>query len=91
MKWSWLLGALAVAGFLLVRRHRLGRWTQAAGWVVVAGAGAVGVGLVELPNLEELFLDVGRALGPWTYLSSASSRSWRPARSSASSRRGRRP
>ena len=68
MKWSWLLGAVAVAGFLLVRRHRLGRWTQAAGWVVVAGAGAVGVGLVQLPNLEELFLDVGRALGPWTYL-----------------------
>ena len=68
MKWGWLLGALAVAGFLLVRRNRLGRWTQAAGWVVVAGAGAVGVGLVELPNLEELFLDVGRALGPWTYL-----------------------
>ena len=28
----------------------------------------MGVGLVELPNLEELMLDVGRALGPWTYL-----------------------
>ena len=68
MKWSWLLGALAVAAFLVARRHRLGRWTQAAGWVAVAGAAAVGVGLVELPNLEELMLDVGRALGPWTYL-----------------------
>jgi membrane protein DedA with SNARE-associated domain/membrane-associated phospholipid phosphatase len=68
MKWSWMLGALAVAAFLLARRQRLGRWTQAAGWLVVAGAGAVGVGLVELPNLEELFLDVGRALGTWTYL-----------------------
>ena len=68
MKWSWLLGAVAVAAFLLARRHRLGRWTQAAGWLVVAGAGAVGVGLVQLPNLEELMLDVGRALGPWTYL-----------------------
>ena len=68
MKWSWLLGAVAVAVFLLARRHALGRWTQAAGWLAVAGAGAVGVGLVELPNLEELMLDVGRALGPWTYL-----------------------
>ena len=68
MKWSWLLGAVAVAAFLIVRRHHLGRPIQVAGWFVVAGAGAVGVGLVQLPNLEELFLDVGRALGPWTYL-----------------------
>ena len=68
MKWGWLLGALALAAFLAARRHKLGRWTQAAGWVVVAGAAAIGAGLVELPNLEELMLDVGRALGPWTYL-----------------------
>jgi membrane protein DedA with SNARE-associated domain/membrane-associated phospholipid phosphatase len=68
VKWSWLLGAVVVAGFLIARRHRLGRLIQAAGWIAVAGAAAVGVGLVELPNLEELFLDVGRALGPWTYL-----------------------
>ena len=68
MQWSWLLGAVAVAGFLLIRRHALGRWIQAAGWVAVVGAAAVGVGLVQLPNLEELFLDIGRALGPWTYL-----------------------
>jgi membrane protein DedA with SNARE-associated domain/membrane-associated phospholipid phosphatase len=68
MKWSWLLGALALAGFLLVRRHKLGRWTQAAGWIAVAGAGLIGVGVIPLPNLEELMLDVGRALGPWTYL-----------------------
>ncbi len=68
MKWGWLLGALALAAFLLVRRRKLGRWTQLGGWLVVAGAAVIGVGLVELPNLEELFLDVGRALGPWTYL-----------------------
>ena len=30
MKWSWLLGALALAGFLLIRRRKLGRPTQAA-------------------------------------------------------------
>ena len=67
MKWSWLLGALALAAFLVARRHRLGRWTQVAGWLAVAGAALIGVGLVELPNLEELLLKVGRALGPWTY------------------------
>jgi membrane protein DedA with SNARE-associated domain/membrane-associated phospholipid phosphatase len=68
MKWGWLLGALALAAFLLARRHRLGRWTQAGGWAVVAGAAVIGAGLVPLPNLEELMLDVGSALGSWTYL-----------------------
>jgi membrane protein DedA with SNARE-associated domain len=68
MKWGWLLGALALAGFLFIRRSRLARWTQVAGWAVVAGAAAIGVGLIPLPNLEELMLDVGRALGTWTYL-----------------------
>lgn len=68
MRWSWLLGALALAAFLVVRRRRLGRWTQAGGWLVVAGAALIGFGVVALPNLEELMLDIGRALGPWTYL-----------------------
>jgi membrane protein DedA with SNARE-associated domain/membrane-associated phospholipid phosphatase len=68
MKWGWLLGALALGAFLLVRRRKLGRWTQLGGWLVVAGAAVIGVGIVELPNLEELMLDIGRALGPWTYL-----------------------
>jgi undecaprenyl-diphosphatase len=68
VKWGWLLGALALAAFLVVRRHRLGRTTQVAGWVVAAAAGAIGFGLIPLPNLEELMLDIGRALGPWTYL-----------------------
>jgi membrane protein DedA with SNARE-associated domain len=68
MKWGWLLGALALAAFLLLRRRRLGRWTQAAGWLVTAAALLIGAGVIPLPNLEELMLDVGRALGPWTYL-----------------------
>jgi membrane protein DedA with SNARE-associated domain/membrane-associated phospholipid phosphatase len=34
----------------------------------VGAAGAIGVGLVRLPNLEKLLLDLGEALGPWTYL-----------------------
>ena len=68
VKWSWLLGAAALAAFLIVRRRSLGRLTQAAGWIVAAAAGLVGFGVIQLPNLEELMLDVGRALGPWTYL-----------------------
>jgi membrane protein DedA with SNARE-associated domain/membrane-associated phospholipid phosphatase len=68
MKWGWLLGALALAAFLLIRRRKLGRWTQAAGWLAVAAAALIGAGVIPLPNLEELLLDVGRALGPWTYL-----------------------
>src|SRR4051794_31368399 len=68
MKWSWLLGAVALAGYLLARRRVLRRWTQVAGWIVVAAAAAVGVGVVHLPKLEKLILDVGEALGSWTYL-----------------------
>jgi membrane protein DedA with SNARE-associated domain/membrane-associated phospholipid phosphatase len=68
MKWGWLLGALALAAFLLVRRRKLGRWTQAAGWLATLAAALVGAGVIPLPNLEELMLDVGRTLGAWTYL-----------------------
>jgi hypothetical protein len=42
MKWSWLLGAVALAGYLLARRRAHGRATLAAGWVAVAAAAAVG-------------------------------------------------
>jgi membrane protein DedA with SNARE-associated domain/membrane-associated phospholipid phosphatase len=68
MKWGWMLGALAGAGFLFVRRRKLDRRLAAAGWVVVAVAAAIGVGLIPLPNLEKLIEDIGSALGPWTYL-----------------------
>jgi membrane protein DedA with SNARE-associated domain/membrane-associated phospholipid phosphatase len=68
MKWGWLLGAVALAGFLIARRRQLGRWTLVAGWVAAAAAATVGVGLIELPNLEELLADAGSALGEWTYL-----------------------
>jgi membrane protein DedA with SNARE-associated domain len=68
MKWGWLLGAVALAGFLVARHKRLERWLQIVGWIAVAGAAAVGTGLVELPNLEELLSDAGRMLGEWTYL-----------------------
>jgi undecaprenyl-diphosphatase len=68
VKWGWLLGAVALAGFLIVRRHRLGRWTEAGGWVVVAAAALIGTGVIPLPNLEKLLEDAGETLGKWTYL-----------------------
>ena len=68
MKWGWLLSAVALAAFLVVRRRRLSRWLLVTGCVAVAAAAVVGVGLVQLPKLEDVLLDVGRALGPWTYL-----------------------
>jgi membrane protein DedA with SNARE-associated domain/membrane-associated phospholipid phosphatase len=68
MKWGWLLGAAALAAFLFVRRRRIDRWLIVAGAVAVAAAAAVGVGLVQLPKLEDVMLDIGHALGPWTYL-----------------------
>jgi membrane protein DedA with SNARE-associated domain/membrane-associated phospholipid phosphatase len=68
MKWGWLLTALALAAFLAIRRRKLGRATQVAGWLATAVPAAIGVGAIPLPNIEELFLDVGRALGGWTYL-----------------------
>ena len=68
MKWSWLLGAAALAGYLLARRRAHGRVTLVIGWVLVAAAAAIGVGLIHLPNLEKLIENAGEALGKWTYL-----------------------
>jgi membrane protein DedA with SNARE-associated domain/membrane-associated phospholipid phosphatase len=68
VKWSWLLGAVALAGFLLVRRRTLGRPTLVAGVLATIGAVLVGAGVIELPNIEKLIEDAGIALGRWTYL-----------------------
>jgi undecaprenyl-diphosphatase len=68
MKWGWLLGAVALAGYLLARHRRLDRVILVPGWAAVAVAVAIGLGLIELPNVEELLMDAGATLGPWTYL-----------------------
>ena len=68
MKWGWLVGAVGLAAFLVVRRHKLGRWTFIGGWVVVAAAALIGAGVIPLPNLEKLLEDAGETLGKWTYL-----------------------
>jgi undecaprenyl-diphosphatase len=68
VKFTWLLAAVALAGWLIVRRHKQHRWVQVAEVVVIAGALLVGFGVVHLPNFEHLLEDAGQALGTWTYL-----------------------
>jgi membrane protein DedA with SNARE-associated domain len=68
VKWGWIVGACVLAGWLVARRHKQARWFQALELAVVAGALAIGVGVVHLPNLEKLIEDAGTRLGSWTYL-----------------------
>jgi membrane protein DedA with SNARE-associated domain/membrane-associated phospholipid phosphatase len=68
VKWSWLLGAVVLATFLLARRRKLGRIELGLGVLVTIGAVLVGTGVIELPNIEKLIEDVGTRLGRWTYL-----------------------
>ena len=63
---------LALAALLIFagwrNRRRLPRTLILIGTVVVSGLIVYGVGLVGLPNVEELLLDIGDALGNWSYL-----------------------
>jgi membrane protein DedA with SNARE-associated domain/membrane-associated phospholipid phosphatase len=68
MRWGWLLTAVALAGFLVVRRRHLSRLLLAAGAIATVAALLIGTGVVKLPNVEKLIEDAGTALGPWTYL-----------------------
>ena len=68
MRPLWLAGAVALAVYLVVRRRRHGRITLAVGALAAVGAGLIGAGVVELPNVEHLIEDAGQALGKWTYL-----------------------
>lgn len=63
------LVAAAVLAFELVRRReRLGRPMLAAGALALAALVVYGVGLVALPDFKSLIIDLGRALGPYTYV-----------------------
>src|SRR4051794_22570309 len=68
MKFTWLAAAVALAGWLIARRHKQKHWFQAAELVVIAVAVLIGVGVIHLPNFEKLLEDIGEALGMWTYL-----------------------
>jgi membrane protein DedA with SNARE-associated domain/membrane-associated phospholipid phosphatase len=64
----WLAGGVALAVWLWTRRRRLGRPALVAGAVATVAVLLVGVGVIPLPNIEKLIEDVGKALGPWTYV-----------------------
>ena len=62
-----LVAGLALAAFLAIRRHEVGRVELLGGALVVAGCLVVGLGVVEVPDFEKLLEDLGTALGPYTY------------------------
>jgi membrane protein DedA with SNARE-associated domain/membrane-associated phospholipid phosphatase len=68
VKPTWLVIAAALAAFLVWRRRRLEPTLIAGGAIVAAGSLVYGLGVVHLPNLEKLLIDVGETLGSWTYV-----------------------
>ena len=68
MKWTWLAAAVVLAGWLIARRHKQQRWFQLGEVVAIVAAVLIGVGVIQLPNFENLLEDAGQALGKWTYL-----------------------
>jgi membrane protein DedA with SNARE-associated domain/membrane-associated phospholipid phosphatase len=65
---AWIAGAVALALYLVVRRRAHGNVTLAVGALAAAGALLIGVGAIELPNVEHIIEEAGKALGKWTYL-----------------------
>jgi membrane protein DedA with SNARE-associated domain/membrane-associated phospholipid phosphatase len=68
MKPLWLVLAAALAAFLVWRRRKLEPTLLAGGAIAAVAMAVYGSGVVELPNLEESLITVGRTLGAWTYL-----------------------
>ena len=68
MKPLWLVSAAVLAAFLSVRRRTLEPTLLVGGLIAAVGALLYGLGAFEIPNLEKLLEDLGRTLGPWTYL-----------------------
>ncbi|HEV8151847.1 MAG TPA: bifunctional DedA family/phosphatase PAP2 family protein, partial [Solirubrobacteraceae bacterium] len=67
MKPVWLLAAVALAVFLVVRRRRLEPTLLIGGALAFVGLGVYGSGVVHFPNLQKALEDLGRNLGAWTY------------------------
>jgi membrane protein DedA with SNARE-associated domain/membrane-associated phospholipid phosphatase len=68
MKIAPLVFAAALAVFLVLRHRRLEKPLRIGGAIAVAGLCVYGTGVVQLPSLEQLLLDIGETLGRWTYL-----------------------
>jgi undecaprenyl-diphosphatase len=65
---AWLAGAVALALWLVARRRHHGRAVLVVGGLATVGAVLIGLGVIELPNVEHIIEDAGRRLGKWTYL-----------------------
>jgi undecaprenyl-diphosphatase len=63
-----LVFAALILLVLWTQRRRVGWFLRIAAVVVAAGFAVYGAGLVDLPNFEELLLDVGETFGSWAYL-----------------------
>lgn len=68
MKPGWFIGAVLVAAALVLFRKKLERPGLIAGALAAVAMAIYGTGVVALPDLAAFLEDVGRALGPWTYL-----------------------
>jgi membrane protein DedA with SNARE-associated domain/membrane-associated phospholipid phosphatase len=68
IKFTWLLAAVALAGWLITRRHKQQRWFQVVEIVAITAFTLIGVGVIHLPNFQKVLEDAGKRLGPWTYL-----------------------
>jgi membrane protein DedA with SNARE-associated domain/membrane-associated phospholipid phosphatase len=68
MRPVWLAAAVLLAAYLVWRRRRLEPTILVGGGIAVVGMVVYGLGLVHLPNLDEVLKDVGGTLGTWTYL-----------------------
>jgi undecaprenyl-diphosphatase len=64
----WLVAAVALAAFLVWRRRKLEHTVLGAGVIAVVALAIYSTGLVHLPQLDKVLEDLGKALGPWTYL-----------------------
>ena len=68
MKPVQLVIAAAFLVYLVVRRHKVSGEGKVLLVLLIAGLTVYGTGLVELPNLEELIVDIAEGLGQWTYV-----------------------
>jgi len=57
---------ILLAAFVIWRWRRLGFENKILGLVAAAALIVYGSGVIHPPSLDEIFLDIGRALGPYT-------------------------
>jgi membrane protein DedA with SNARE-associated domain len=68
LKPTWIVGSALLVAFLIWKRRKLEPTLLAGGAIVAVAAFVYGLGLIHLPNLEQLLIDIGERLGTWTYL-----------------------